>query len=108
MENAKQKVTVSIVGQEFTLISSDPESYVQRVAGLVDAEVLEVRNSGQGLSSVASALLAAVNIADRMIRAQEDAENMRTQLKDYLEEVTRVKSELADTRRELNKLKKER
>ena len=108
MENAKQKVTVSIVDQEFSLISSDPEPYVRRVAELVDAEVRAVRDAGQGLSSVASALLASVNIADRMIRAQEDAENMRTQLKDYLEEVTRVKSELADTRRELNKLKKER
>ncbi|MCL2084363.1 MAG: cell division protein ZapA, partial [Oscillospiraceae bacterium] len=62
----KQKVTVTIVGQEFSLISSESEAYVRKVADVVDAEVRAVRESGPSLSAVSSALLAATNIADRM------------------------------------------
>jgi cell division protein ZapA (FtsZ GTPase activity inhibitor) len=108
MEGAKQKVNVSIIDQEFSLISSEPESYVHQVAGIVDAEVRAVKSANPGLSAVAAALLAATNLTDRLLRSQENAENMRTQLKDYLEEVTRAKYELAETRRELNKLRKEK
>lgn len=108
MDNTKQKVVVTILGQEYSLISSEPESYVHRCASLVDAEVRAMREANPSMSAVSAAMLAATNLADRLIGAQEAAENMRTQLKDYLEEVTRTKNELAETRRELNKLKKDK
>lgn len=104
----KQKITVIIAGQEFSLVSDEPETHVHRVAGIVDAEVRAIRDSVPSVSAVSASLLAATNLADRLIRAQETAESLRAQLKDYLEEVARAKNELAETRRELNRLKKEK
>ena len=49
----------------------------------------------------AAAVLAAVNLADQLTKAQEGAENLRRQVKTYLDEASRAKSEAAELRRKL-------
>ena len=46
-------------------------------------------------------MLAAVNLADQLTKAQEGAENLRRQLKTYLDEASRAKNEAAELRRKL-------
>jgi cell division protein ZapA len=104
----KQKIIVTIAEQEFSLVSDEPEEHVHKTAGLVDEEINAVRTAVPSLSATSAATLSAVNLADRFIRAQETADSLRAQLKDYLEEVARAKNDLAETRRELNRLKKEK
>ena len=48
-----------------------------------------------------AAVLAAVNLADQLTKAQEGAENLRRQLKTYLDEASRAKNEAAELRRKL-------
>ena len=48
-----------------------------------------------------AAVLAAVNLADELCKAQENADNLRRQLKTYLDEASRAKSEAAAQRRKL-------
>ena len=50
---------------------------------------------------VAAAVLAAVNLADQLTKAQEGAENLRRQVKTYLDEASRAKNEAAELRRKL-------
>ena len=45
--------------------------------------------------------MAAVNLADQLTKAQEGAENLRRQVKTYLDEASRAKSEAAELRRKL-------
>ncbi|MCL1819802.1 MAG: cell division protein ZapA [Oscillospiraceae bacterium] len=108
MTAVKQKIPVIIAGQDFSLISTETEAHINRTATLVDDEIRSVQESSPALSKQAASILAAVNLADRVIRAEETAESLRKQLKDYIEEVAKAKNDLADTRRELNKLKKEK
>ena len=49
----------------------------------------------------ALASTAAVNLADQLTKAQEGAENLRRQVKTYLDEASRAKSEAAELRRKL-------
>ena len=49
----------------------------------------------------AAAVLAAVNLADQLTKAQEGAENLRRQVKTYLDEASRAKNEAAELRRKL-------
>ena len=42
----KNKITVSIAGQEYTMVAEEAESYVKRCAELVDAQVRGVMNGG--------------------------------------------------------------
>ena len=87
----KNKVTVSIAGQEYTLVGTEDESYVRQIAAQVD-----------------SAILAAVNIADQYFKEQSSCENLRRQLKEALEESARQKMELSDAKREIFKLQSKR
>ena len=63
------------------------------------------RSSPRAVSPQADgAVLAAMNIADQYFKEQEAAENLRRQIKEYLEEATKLKMELSEAKREIFKL----
>ena len=99
----KNRVSVTIAGQEYTLVGSDDAAYTQKVAGHVDARIQEVLE-GAHVSLVDGAVLAAVNIADEYFKEVEASENLRRQLKEYLEEATKLKLELSEAKREIFRL----
>ena len=99
----KNKVTVSIAGQDYTMVSADNESYVRKVAAHVDGQIREVLESGR-LSVANGAVLAAMNIADQYYREVAASENLRRQVKDGLEENAKLKAELSECKREIFKL----
>ena len=99
----KQKITVSIAGQEYTMVAEEDETYVQRCAAVVDSQVREVMGGARlGLSD--AAVLAAMNIADQFYREQDRSEDLRRQIKDGLDENAKLKMELSEAKREIFKL----
>ena len=56
------------------------------------------------VSLVDGAVLGALNIADEYFKEVEASENLRRQLKEYLEEATKMKMELSEAKREIFKL----
>ena len=62
------------------------------------------RSSPRAISQADGAVLAAMNIADQYFKEQEAAENLRRQIKEYLEEATKLKMELSEAKREIFKL----
>ena len=99
----KNIINVNIGGAELHLVSGENEEYTRRVAAHVDSKINEVLKSGN-VSLVEAAILSAVNISDEYYKALETAENLRTQLKDYLEDGSRMKSEIMDLKREVARL----
>ena len=83
----KNKITVSIAGQTYTLVASEESGYMEKVAAHVDG-----------------AVLGALNIADEYFKEVAASENLRRQLKEYLEEATKLKMELSEAKREIFKL----
>ena len=103
MEN---RITVSICGTDYTLMAEESPSYMQKVAALVDARMGEIMASGR-ISRIDAAVLAATNIADELLKQQSSTENLRSQLKGYLDEANRAKSELSECKREIFKLQQQ-
>lgn len=99
----KNKVTVSIAGQTYTLVAMEDEGYMEKVAAHVDAKVREVLEESK-VSLVDGSILGALNIADEYFKEVEASENLRRQLKEYLEEATKMKLELSEAKREIFKL----
>ena len=93
----KRKTTVNIYDMEFTLVGEESEEYVQKVAGLVDERMREVASNG--LSTVASAILTATNIADDYFKALDSLDAVKRQLREYFEEISRLKDEVDELRR---------
>ncbi len=96
----KKRVTVSIAGGEYRLIGAENEEYTRKVAAHVDAKINEIL-SAANVSIIEAAVLAGVNITDEYYKALETADNLRTQLKDYLEDSGRMKAEISELKREL-------
>ena len=103
----KNRITVSIVGRDYTIVAEEAESYIRKVAAHVDQKMDEIMKESHA-SLVDAAVLAAMNTSDEYYKAMEAAENLRNQLKDYLDEATRAKQELSEARREVFRLQQEK
>lgn len=103
MEN---RITVNICGTEYTLMAEESPSYMQKVAALVDDKMGAIMASGR-VSRMDAAVLTAMNIADEMLKQQSSTENLRSQLKGYLDEANRAKSEVSEYKREIFKLQQQ-
>ena len=101
------RITVTICGEDYTLMAEESLSYMQKVAALVDTRISEIMASGR-VSRLDAAVLTAANLADELMKQQSSAENLRSQLKGYLDDVNKAKSELSECRRELMKLQQQR
>ena len=96
------RVTMNICGEEYTLVADESSAYMEKVGALVDqrmSELMEAAHMGRSDAAV----LAAVNIADELFKAQESAENLRRQLKTYLDEAAQAKAEISELKRQLFK-----
>ena len=100
------KITVTISGTDYTLMSEDSPSYMQKVAGLVDEKMTDIMAPGR-VSRMDAAVLAA-NLADELFKQQAAAENLRRQLKGYLDEANKAKAELGECKRQLLKLQQKK
>jgi len=101
------RVTVTVDGRSYTLIAAEEEAYVQKVAAYVDNQVKNVIQ-GTRVSSVDAATLAAINVADQYFKEMAASENLRRQLKEYLEEGAKQKLEISELKREIFKLQNKR
>ena len=94
------RVTMTICGMEYTLVAEEDAAYMEKIGSMVDAEMQKLMDSAH-MRRDAAAVLAAVNLADQLTKAQEGAENLRRQVKTYLDEASRAKNEAAELRRKL-------
>lgn len=99
MEN---RITITICGEEYTLVAEEAPSYMQRVAKYVDSKMSSLAGSAK-IGRSDAAVLTAVNLTDELFKAQEAAENLRRQVKEYLDEANHAKAEISELKRELFK-----
>ena len=100
------RITVSICGEEYTFTAEESPSYMQKVAAMVDERMSAILAAGR-VSLTDAAVLTAVNIADEYLKSQGSGENLRSQLKGYLDEANRAKSEVSELKRELFRLQQQ-
>ena len=96
------RVTMTICGQDYTLVADESAAYMQKVGALVNEKMTELME-GAHFSRSDAAVLAAINLADELFKQQEGGENLRRQLKTYLDEATAAKNEASDLKRQLFK-----
>ncbi len=67
----KQKMTVTVAGKPYTLVSADPPEHVKRVAEYVDRELSETA-SATNLPSAQAAVLTCFRLAEDLLKAQDE------------------------------------
>ena len=97
------RVVISICGEEYTFIADESAAYMQRVGSYVSEKMEEVLNSAK-VGRTDAAILTAANIADELFKAQTASEQLRSQIKGYLDEAGRAQSEVSELKREVFRL----
>lgn len=100
------RITVAIGSQNYTLLSEEDPSYVHAIAAQVNQELSQVTEHAH-LSTADAAILTAVNLTDKYFKEREAADNLRRQLKEYLDEGSRLKNEISDLKREVFRLQRQ-
>jgi len=106
----QNRVTVNIRGNQYTLLAVEGEEYVRKCAAYVEKKLGETADATRGTKLAMSdcAILTALNIADEKFKEQDASENLRRQIKELLEEASKLKLELSECKREIFKLQQKR
>ena len=97
------RVVISICGEEYTLVADETPSYMQKVGGYVSDKMTDVMNAAK-VGRTDAAVLTAVNLTDELFKAQTAAEQLRGQIKGYLDEASKAQAEASELKREVFRL----
>ena len=106
-ETMANRVTVSICGDEYTFVAEESAAYMQKVGAYVDEKMTELLSAAK-VGRTDAAVLTAANIADELFKEREASEGLRRQLKQYLDEANRARTEVSELKREIFKLQNRR
>lgn len=107
MDGNKNRVKIDIAGTRFTVVSAESEEYTRCVADRLNGEINAVRRAAPGLSPNSAVMLAALNICDDLTKSEDDADHLRGQIKEYLNEAAAYRSRCEQAERENEKLRKD-
>ena len=104
---AKNKVQIKIWGATYSIITEDDAEYVEELGEFIDGEMKNISSKNPSLSSIQCAVLVALDQAVACKKATASADNLRAQIKDYLEDSARARMEVDVARREIERLNRE-
>lgn len=98
--NGINSVKITVNGVRYTINTVEPEEYVQKLADELNGAVSEIREKNSTISFNDIMVLCAINYIDAYKRSEENADRMRTQISEYLEDAAKARIELDEVRRE--------
>ena len=114
MGMATSKVRLNICGSSYVVNTSESEDYMQNLADRLNLDMNELMASSNSVSITTAAedaittaaVMTALNYRDELEKASGSADNMRRQIKDYLEDAASAKMAAEEARRENASLKR--
>ena len=97
------RVSITICGEDYTFVAEESASYMQKVGTYVGDKMSEILATAK-VGRTDAAVLTAANIADELFKAQQSAEQLRNQIKGYLDEAGRAQAEVSELKREVFRL----
>ncbi|NLO24989.1 MAG: cell division protein ZapA [Clostridiales bacterium] len=115
MQDNKNRVTVEIMGQQYTMLGQGSEEYLHSIALYVDKKMKELSKKGCTMNNTMLAVLTALNIADEFFGLKQDLEiaqkqaakpgkeleDARYRLRKAGEEAARLKAEIENLKQQL-------
>ncbi len=101
----KNKVTARIAGSEYVISGYESPEYMQRIALYVDRKIQEITRKNHLLSTSMAAVLSSINMADDIIRLQEQQTKMEDELIELRKSHKELKDESSRLRNENDKAK---
>lgn len=101
------KVKVSILGKDYVLQTEEKEEYARSLAKAVDRSIKEIMNVDPSLSITSACILASIDAIDNRLKMETECDNLRFQLKDYINEAKTASTKAEAALRRCEKLESE-
>lgn len=99
------KVRVTICGKEYALKTEETASYFITLAKKVENTIDQMTAQSDSITIQSAAVLTALSAFDDAQKANESIDNIRTQIKEYVDEACRARAERDDALKEVETLK---
>ena len=104
---SKNRIKLNICGTDYIIVSDEKEEYMEEIAKEIDEAMNITLKNNMRVSVTMAAVLTALRYCDESKKSMADADNLRTQIKDYLEESVEARMQADEARNEVLKLEKE-
>ena len=85
------KVRVNIAGTPYAIATTDPEKYILSLAKKLDEDITRLLDDNANLSVTKAAVFCAMDYLDEYRKSTGSAENMRSQIQDYIADAAKAK-----------------
>lgn len=102
-----EKIRLLIAGEEYNLSTDDDLDYVAQLGSELDEKITALMHANSRISVTQAAIVTALEYADAAKKCEVTAENLRTQIQEYLEDAARARTDVEILRRESERLSKE-
>ena len=85
------KVRVTIAGAPYAIATTDTENYITTLAKKLDDDITKLLDNNANLSVTKAAVFCAMDYLDEYRKSTGSAENMRSQIQDYIADAARAK-----------------
>ena len=85
------KVRVTISGAPYAIATTDTESYITSLAKKLDEDITKLLDDNGNLSLSKAAVFCAMDYLDEYRKSAGSAENMRSQIQDYIADAAKAK-----------------
>ena len=85
------KVRVTIAGAPYAIATTDTESYITSLAKKLDEDITKLLDDNGNLSLSKAAVFCAMDYLDEYRNSAGSAENMRSQIQDYIADAAKAK-----------------
>ena len=85
------KVRVTIAGAPYAIATTDTESYITSLAKKLDEDITKLLDVNGNLSLSKAAVFCAMDYLDEYRKSAGSAENMRSQIQDYIADAAKAK-----------------
>ncbi len=104
---SKNRVKLNIYGSECVISSDDSESYVRAIGDEVEKAMEDIIGKNERISITMAAIITALSFCDEAHKSSGGADNLRSQIKDYLEDSSHARMEAEEAKREIERMKRE-
>ena len=99
------KVKVMICGKEYSLQTDETPEYVLGLSRQLNRRIDTLVSSSDNISTNAATALVAISYMDELEKANANIDNIRTQIKDYVDEAGRARLEREEALKQVADLK---
>ena len=101
------KVSFSVCGMNYHITTDESAEYTENLGKRIDERMSQILKKGSLITMTQAAILVALEMADELSKSEANVDNFRSQIKDYLEDSAKAKSERDYYKRELERYKTE-